>query len=102
MTVKFQSYDNQGKLIRGKFLKMALTLVYHPCNDPEHEQFAGHLDELLSSIPANTELLMGADINARIGVRDRSEFSSVLGPFGVAGQNDRGKNLAQLYSSQAL
>ncbi len=45
---------------------------------------------------------MGADINARIGMRDREEYASVLGPFGISGQNERGANLVRLYSLLAL
>jgi hypothetical protein len=93
LTVKFQSYDNNGKVIRGKHLKLALTSVYHPCHDPDHEHFTEHLHNLLSSIPSSTEIVMGAYINARIGKRDREEYAGVLGPFGISGQNEREANL---------
>ena len=32
LTLKFQSYDNNGKAIKGKFLKPFSVLVYHQCN----------------------------------------------------------------------
>ncbi len=72
LTVKFQSYNSNGKRINGKFLKLALTYVYHPCCDPDHAQFCAVLSSLLKQIPNNTQILIGSDINARIGIKDNT------------------------------
>jgi hypothetical protein len=60
------------------------------------------LNSLLSSIPTKTEIILGSDVNACIGIRDRPEYSSVLGPHGIKGRNTRGSNLLQVYSTHNL
>ena len=68
LTVKFQSYDNNGKIMKETKFKCALTSVYHPCHDDEHELFNDCLSSLLSKIATKTEVLVGKDVNARIGI----------------------------------
>ena len=86
----------------GKKFKCALTSVYHPCHDDEHELFNDCLSSLLSKIATKTEVLVGKDVNARIGIWDRTEYKSVLGLHGIDGRNTQGTNLLQIYSSHRL
>ena len=73
LTLKFQSYDNIGKVIRGKLFKPFVVLVYHPYNrrhlDEENWEFKSILDTLLSRAQNNTEIIMRADVNCSIGSR---------------------------------
>ena len=100
--LKFQSFDNNGKLLRNKSFKCALTSVYHPCHDDAHEKFNDVLGSLLKKIPSNSDIIMGGDVNARIGVRDRAGNELVLGPHGIPRRNARGANLLGIYASNHL
>ena len=57
---------------------------------------------MLTKAPKNAEIILGADVNARIGVRDREEYASVLGPNGHDGRNLRGEGLLQIYAEAKL
>ena len=57
---------------------------------------------LLGDIPNNAEILIEADVNARIGVRDRAEYEQTLGPHGIPGRNTRGANLLEIYGTHRL
>jgi len=74
-----------------KNLALTLASVYHPCTksgaDDIYIRFLDTLDILLSKLPADTEIIMGMDVNANIGKLDdlqSSEFRSTLGPHGFA------------------
>ena len=88
ITVKFQGYENNGKRIKGAFLKLALTSVYHHCrDDAKHENFITTLNACLTQIPNNAEGVMGADVNARIGRREGELYEEALGPHGFDSRN---------------
>ena len=70
MTLHFKSYNSNGKSIKGKPLKIVLALTYYPCRDPAQEKFVEALNGMLSKFPKRHELLLGADINAKLGTRD--------------------------------
>ena len=57
--------------------------------------FYDDLQDLLSGIPPNDLLLMLGDLNAHVGVRDRSSelWSDVLGCFGIDDHNQAGEDL---------
>ena len=99
LTVKFKSYNSAGKPVPKKFIKLTLASVYHPCDDDAHERFNGELNSLLTKTPKNSDIIMGADVNARIGTRDRDEYKQTLGPHGITGRNTRGSNLLNIYTA---
>jgi hypothetical protein len=104
MTVQFNCYDSRGQCIKGKATKFVLTSVYHPCDDEDHARFCDTLDSLLRQIgiDAKTHLIMGADVNARLGKRECAEHSKIIGPHGIDRSNEQGKNLLMLYSTHQL
>ena len=75
INIILNSYDRMGKHVLGKKLSkhLALTLasVYHPCTktgtDDIHARFLDTLHTLPSKLPADNEIIMGADVNANIG-----------------------------------
>jgi exonuclease III len=104
MTVQYDCYDSHGRRIKGKATKFALTSVYHPCNNDDHAQFCDTLNSLLRQIgiDAKTHLIMGADVNVRLGKRECAEHSKIIGPHGIDQSNERGRNLLTLYSTHQL
>ena len=91
--LKFPNIDKKGRTINGN-LKLALVSVYHPCHDPQHEAFSEVLDSLLTKASEDGySIVMGADINAQVGIRDKEEYRQVLGPHGIDRRNTRGKVL---------
>ena len=83
-------------------MSIFLASVYHPCHDTPHEIFIETLNSLLQLVPKSSKIIIGADINAKVGKRDCEEFKAVLGPHGPAGRNTRGSNLLSLYLSHEL
>jgi hypothetical protein len=57
---------------------------------------------ILADIDRNTQLVVGLDINARIGTLTSVEHNQVLGPYGIARSNTRGKNLVHILRSNDL
>jgi hypothetical protein len=47
---------------------MTLISTYFPCDDQRHDNFCTILDSMLNSINSNTQIIIGGDINARIGI----------------------------------
>ncbi len=64
-----------GKQVRGKkgnkHLVITLASVYHPCTktgaEDVYARFLDTLNTLLNKLPADNEIIMGADVNANIG-----------------------------------
>jgi hypothetical protein len=102
LTLKFDCFDSHGKRVRGKSLSIFLSSVYHPCHDILHEQFIETLNSLLHKVPKNSHIIIGADINAKIGRRDNDDLSAALGPHGPRRRNTQGSNLLDLYLSREL
>jgi exonuclease III len=111
--VSLKSYDKLGKQVSGKkgdkHLALTLASVYHPCTKTGTEDiyacFLDTLDTLLSKLPPNNKIIMGADINANIGRLDElqsSEFHSTLGPYGFTKRNSKGKGLLTVYLAHRL
>ena len=75
LTLKLHSYDSKGKFIIGELFKPFVLSAYHTSN--RHHSYEQHwgfnviLDTLLSRAPNNDEIIMGADVNCRIGRRDQ-------------------------------
>ena len=74
-TLKFQSYDDNGKVVRGNFFKPFVVSSYDPCDrfysDKEHWKYNGILDTLLIRAPNNSEILMRVGVNCSIWSRDQ-------------------------------
>ena len=90
-------------------LAITLVSVYHPCTKTVSEdvyyRFFDTLDALLSKLPTENEINMGADINANIGKLDElksSEFQSTLGPHGFLKRNSKGEGLLTTYLAHCL
>ena len=77
-------------------------MIYHPWEDKTHNRFNDTLKDLLEKVRDRTEIIFGADINAKIGIRDRNEYSDVLGPNGIELRNEKGKNLLGIYANRNL
>jgi hypothetical protein len=99
LNLKFDcfGFDSHGRQVKGKSLSIFLASVYHHCHDIPHEQCIETLNSLLHFVPKNSKLIIGADINAKVGNIDCEEFKAVLGPHGPARRNTRGSNLLLRY-----
>ncbi len=102
LDVIFDLLDNRGKKIKGKSLPLALVSVYFPCNVPQHDHFCLMLDSMLNAISPSTQIIIGSDINARIGTCSCEEHRQVLGSFGIKRNNAHGKNLLHILGSHNL
>ena len=102
LDIKFDLLDARGKKIKGKSLPLTLISVYFPCDDPRHSQFCSTLDSMLNAINPSTQIIIGSDINARIGTRSCEEHKQVLGPFGIERDNTRGENVLHILGSHNL
>jgi hypothetical protein len=57
---------------------------------------------MLNSINSNTMVVIGSDINARIGIRTCEEHASVIGPHGIERGNARGENLLHILGAHQM
>ena len=77
--LKFNTYDTRGKRIVGKSINFNLTSVYHPHDEKECDEFNEILDEKITKAKQNKgAIIMGADINAKLGVRDGENYKDIL------------------------
>jgi len=101
------------KHVRGKkgskHLALTLASVYHQCTktgaDDIYARFLNTLDSLLSKLPADNKIIMGADVNANIGkfdVLQSSDFQSTLGLHGFSKRNPKGEGLLTIYIAHRL
>jgi hypothetical protein len=102
LNLKFDCFDSLGRQVKGKLLSLFLASVYHPCHDAPHEQLLKTLSLILQQVPKISKLIIGADINAKVGRQDGEDFKAVLGPHGPPCCNTRGSNLLSLYLSHEL
>jgi hypothetical protein len=102
MNLKFDLFDTRGQRIKGKSMSMALISVYFPCKDQQHDQFCALLNSMLSIISPSTHIVMGGNINARIGVRTCDEHKETLGPHGISRSNAHGENLLHVLAAHTL
>ena len=102
MNFKFDLFDTRGRRIKGKHLSLSLISAYFPCDDQHHEQFCARLDSMISTISSSTQIILGSDINARIGIRHCDKHKETLGPHGIQQSNARGENLLQVLTANNL
>lgn len=102
LNLKFDCFNSRGRQVKGKSLSLFLASTYHPCHDVPHEQFLETLNSILQQVPQNSNLIIGADINAKVGCQDCDEFKAVLGPHGPPQRNTHGSNLLSLYLSHEI
>jgi exonuclease III len=113
INIILNSYDRMGKHVRGKkgskHLALTLASVYHPRTktgaDNIYARFLNTLDTLLSKLPIDNDIIMGADVNANIGKSDvlqSSKFQSTLGPHGFSKCNQKGEGLLTIYLAHCL
>jgi hypothetical protein len=58
-----------------------------------------HLQLILDHVPPNAQLILGDNVNAKLGCHDSDELLAVLGPQGPLCRNVCGSNLLALYLS---
>ena len=102
LNLKFDSFDKKGRKIKGQSFMIALISTYFPCDNKNHDRFCTILDSMLNSINVNTNIILGGDINARIGTRTCDKHMQVLGPYGIRRSNARGKNLLHVLAGHKL
>ena len=102
LDLKFDLFNSRGRQIKGISISMTLISVYFPCNDQHHEQFCSLFDSMLNAINPNTQIVIGSDINAWIGVCTCNEHKQVLGPHGIPWSNTQGENLLQVLAAHNL
>jgi len=54
---------------------------------------------MISDISPSTQVILGGDINARIGIRHCDEHKETLGPHGIPRSNAHGENLLQILTA---
>ena len=89
---------------RGRPLPVFLVAAYAPvstCSLETKDEFLDVLTTCLSNRRSDEVLLLGADMNASLGVR-RSHHDTVLGPHGVPHVNEAGRDLHQFLGTRAL
>jgi hypothetical protein len=99
LNLKFDLFDSRGRGIKGKSISVTLISVYFPCNDQHHEQFCSLFDSMLNASNPNTQIVIGSDIIAQIGIHTCNEHKQVLGPHGILRSNTRGENLLQVLAA---
>jgi hypothetical protein len=89
-------------------MTLSLASVYHPCtkmgSDDIYMHFLDTLDNLLDQL-SQSELIIGADINANIGQFNNmsaAEFRPTLGPHGFQKRNSKGESLFTMYLGHRL
>ena len=78
--------------------KVHLISIYAPTLDADSEvkdQFYEDLSDVVSAIPAEEEMILLGDFNARVG-RDNDAWSGILGPHGVGNLNENGQRLLEM------
>jgi len=53
-------------------MKIVLCSIYHPVDTNKHNEFNGVTSTLLSSLPNDTTLIFGHDINCNVGTKKTS------------------------------
>ncbi len=102
LNLKFDLQNSKGQQVKGESLNILLASVYHPCHDIPHEAFIEHLQLILDCVPPNAQLILGANVNAKLGCHDSNELAAVLGPHGPPRWDVHGSNLLALYLSHNL
>jgi hypothetical protein len=57
---------------------------------------------MLNSINSNTTIVVGSDINARIGIKTCPKHPSVIGPHGIEHSNSCGENLLHILGTHQM
>ena len=84
--------------------KVNLISVYAPTLDADPEvkdQFYDDLNDAVSAIPSEEEVILLGDFSARVG-RDSDAWSGSLGPHGVGNVNENGQRLLEMCTFQNL
>ncbi len=89
-------------------MTLSLASVYHPCtktrSDDIYMRSLDTLDKILDQLP-QSELIIGADINANIGRFDNmsaAEFGPTLGPHSFQKRNSKEESLLAVYLGHRL
>ena len=95
LLLQFPCFNNAGKIVKGKRLRILLASAYHPWSeeDDSNMRFNDMLGKLLNEAPKNEGVIMDADINAKVGRRDDDAVRDVLGNFGLSDRNDKGRDI---------
>ena len=94
VSLTFQNYNSRGRRVKGE-LKVFLASAYFPSSDDleEYEDFLMVTQSLIDKAPSNAIKIIGADVNANVGVRKGEDDGGALGPFGIDKVNEKGELL---------
>jgi hypothetical protein len=105
-TLLVDSFASTSNLTRStkrvERLKEALISTYFPCEGQRHDKFYTVLDSMLNSINTNTVIIIGGNINARIGTCTCEEHMQILWPYGIPTSNAQGENLLHALAGHKL
>ena len=99
--LKFPLVSDTGRQVKGKWQNVFVSSVYHPYDDT-YSEFNTVLDTMLSKVSRDYDTIIGGDINANIGRGDCEELEDVMGPYGLDGRNEKGRDLLQTYQTNDL
>ena len=103
MSLKFQNYNSCGRKEKGD-LKVFLASAYFLSSDniEEYEDFLMVTQRLLDKAPSDSIKIIGADINANVGVRKGEDDGGALGLFGINRVNAKGELLVNWPDQEQL
>ena len=80
VSLKFQNYNLRGKKVKGN-VKVFLALAYFPSSEDieEYEDFLTVTQNLLDKAPSDSIKIIGADVNANVGIREGEDDGGALG-----------------------
>ena len=90
--IEVKRVSDRLMIVRLAFGKAVVNVVsaYAPqmgCTDDEKEKFWESLENKLQSIPSEERIIMGADLNGRVG-RSRNNYERVHGGYGYGECNE--------------
>ena len=91
--------------LNAKPRNVTLIQVYGPTNDANEEEVASFYEGLSRAVqqtPKGDMLLVLGDLNAKVGAKDPSELTAVVGPYGLGEMNEAGERLQDFCSEHEL
>jgi len=85
-------------------LTLMIILVYAPTTDYDEdavEEFYETLEDAMTGAKKGYTIVMG-DLNAKIGLKEKTEHSTTTGQFGIGERNARGERLLQFTETNKL
>ena len=85
-------------------VKVFLASAYFPSSEDieEYEDFLSVTQTLLDKAPSDSIKIIGADVNANVGIREGEDDGGALGPFGIDRVNAKGELLVNWLNQEQL